>query len=144
MANDVLNTVAQQGQLKKTPCVTEHLKIHGWTNEINSNDPLHFFGSDAILINALCNENASWAEPIHPSYPYIKAIIIWAIRNEMALTAEDILARRIRLLFLDALAAIEAAPVVVAVMAKEMNKDELWQQQQIATFTALAKQYLLS
>jgi hypothetical protein len=33
---------------------------------------------------------------------------------------------------------------VVAVMAKEMNKDALWQQQQIATFTALAKQYLLS
>ncbi len=144
MANDVLNTVAQKGQLKKAPCVTEHLKIHGWTNEINNDDSLHFFGSDAKLINALCNENASWAELIHPSFPYIKAIIIWAIRNEMALTVEDILARRIRLLFLDARAAIESAPVVVAVMAKEMNKDELWQQQQIATFTALAKQYLLS
>ena len=144
MAADTLNTVVKMGKLNKTPCITEHLKIHGWTNAINSNDPLHFYGSDAILIKALCNENTTWAETIHPSFPYIKAIIIWAIRNEMALNVEDILARRIRLLFLDARAAIESAPVVAAVMAKEMGKDALWQQQQIATFTALAKQYLLS
>ncbi|MEI7735498.1 MAG: glycerol-3-phosphate dehydrogenase/oxidase [Ferruginibacter sp.] len=144
MAADTLNTVVKMGKLNKTPCITEHLKIHGWTNAINNNDPLHFYGSDAILIKALCNENTTWAETIHPSFPYIKAIIIWAIRNEMALTIEDILARRIRLLFLDARAAIESAPVVAAVMAKEMGKDALWQQQQITTFTTLAKQYLLS
>jgi glycerol-3-phosphate dehydrogenase len=40
--------------------------------------------------------------------------VVWAARYEMARTIEDVLARRTRALFLDAAAALEAAPVVAA------------------------------
>ena len=43
----------------------------------------------------------------------------------MARTVEDILARRVRVLFLDAKAAIEIAPKVAEILAKELTKDEI-------------------
>jgi glycerol-3-phosphate dehydrogenase len=144
MANDVINNAVFVAKLPKKTCVTEALKIHGWISEVDKNDPLHFYGSDAIAIKNLCKENESWGGLIHSSLPNIKAEIIWAIRNEMALTAEDILARRTRMLFLNARAAITAAPMVAKLMAAEMNKDEVWVQQQINDFTAVATQYVLS
>ena len=55
----------------------------------------------------------------------------------------NILARRIRLLFLDAKAAIEAAPMVAKVLARELNRDADWVQQQEKAFGSLAKNYLL-
>ena len=76
--------------------------------------------------------------------PNIKAEIIWAVQNEMAQTVEDVLARRTRILFLNASAAIEAAPAVAQIMAKAMHKNNDWAQQQIIDFNTVAKQYLLS
>ena len=84
------------------------------------------------------------AELIHPALHNIKAEIIWAIQNEMAQTVEDVLARRTRILFLNAQAAIEAAPMVAKLMATAMNKNEDWELQQVNNFNLLAKQYLLS
>ncbi len=40
--------------------------------------------------------------------------MIWAVRHEMAQTVEDVLARRVRLLFTDARAAIDSAAKVAA------------------------------
>jgi glycerol-3-phosphate dehydrogenase len=57
---------------------------------------------------------------------------------------EDVLARRTRILFLNAQAAMEAAPTVAQLMATLMNKNEDWKLQQINNFNVLAKQYLLS
>jgi glycerol-3-phosphate dehydrogenase len=144
MANDVINNAVFVAKLEKKPCATEALKIHGWISEVDRNDALHFYGSDAAAIKNLCKENESWGGLIHPSLPNIKAEIIWAVRNEMALTVEDVLARRIRMLFLNARSAITAAPMVAKLMAAEMNKDEVWVQQQINDFTAVATQYVLS
>ena len=73
-----------------------------------------------------------------------KASVILGVRNEMAMTVEDVLARRIRILFLDAQAAIDCAPEVAALMANEMNKDEEWINNQVHSFTTLAKGYLAS
>ncbi|TAN04546.1 MAG: FAD-dependent oxidoreductase [Rhodanobacteraceae bacterium] len=50
-------------------------------------------------------------------HPYIEAEVCWAQRHEMAITAEDVLARRMRLAFLDARAATEARPRVQAMLA---------------------------
>ena len=144
MANDVLNKAVLVAKLEKTVCITEHLKIHGWTNETDKNDPLHIYGCNRVHIKSLCKENESWSELIHPSFPNIKAEIIWAVRKEMAVTVEDVLARRTRILFLDAAAAIESVPVVASLMAQELNKDGHWINQQVIEFIALAKQYLLS
>jgi glycerol-3-phosphate dehydrogenase len=144
MASDVLNNAVFVAKLEKKASVTENLKIHGWVGETNKNDQLHFYGSDAAQIKKLCKEDESLIELIHPYLPNIKAEIIWAVQNEMAQTVEDVLARRTRILFLNASAAIEAAPAVAQIMAKAMDKNYDWMQQQIIDFNAVAKQYLLS
>ena len=61
----------------------------------------------------------------------------------MAETVEDILSRRIRLLLLDADAAIKIAPAIAKQMAIIMNKDEIWIAKQVEDFTSLAEQYVL-
>ena len=61
----------------------------------------------------------------------------------MARNVEDILARRLRLLFLDAAAALRAAPRVAELMAGELGKDEEWKRNQLESFKSLTKNYLL-
>ncbi|MCC3154221.1 glycerol-3-phosphate dehydrogenase C-terminal domain-containing protein, partial [Hymenobacter sp. BT770] len=63
---------------------------------------------------------------------------------EMARTVEDVLARRVRLLFLDAAAALRAAPTIAALLAQELGHDAAWQTQQVAQFGKLARGYLLN
>ena len=81
-------------------------------------------------------------EPLHPHFPYTRSDVIHAVRAEMAQTLEDVLARRTRMLFLDAAAAAEMAPAVASIMAAELNKDDEWIETQIRDFNILAKQYL--
>ena len=144
MAKEAVDNALFVGKLERRPSVTESLHIHGWCEQGNSADPLHYYGGDAVAVKKLAEENAAWKEQLHPAFPYIKAQVIWAARNEMAMTVEDVLARRIRMLFLDARAAIQAAPEVARLMAEEMDKDENWQQDQLQNFTALAEGYLLT
>ena len=58
-----------------------------------------------------------------PGYPYIEAEVIYAVRHEWALTADDIIARRTRLAFLNKEAAIKAIPKVVNLMGNELKWD---------------------
>ncbi|MEQ1859041.1 MAG: glycerol-3-phosphate dehydrogenase/oxidase [Chthoniobacteraceae bacterium] len=69
--------------------------------------------------------------------------IAWQARHEMARTVEDVLARRTRLLFLDARAAIAAAPDVARQLAHELGRDETWQQTQLASFRKTAAHFTL-
>jgi len=62
---------------------------------------------------------------------------------EMARTVEDVLARRTRALFLNARAAIEAAPAVADNMARELGFGEDWKARQLADFQAIAANYIL-
>ena len=58
---------------------------------------------------------------LHPEYPYIEAEVRYACKREYACTAVDILARRLRLSFLNVQAAEEALPRVAEIMAEELN-----------------------
>jgi len=60
---------------------------------------------------------------IHQEFPYIEAEVRYAVK-EYAATAVDVLARRLRLSFLNVQAAEEALPRVVAIMAEELGWDE--------------------
>jgi glycerol-3-phosphate dehydrogenase len=64
------------------------------------------------------------------------------VREEMARSVEDVLARRTRVLFLDAKCAAEAAPAVAQALALALGRDASWISEQIRSFTALAKSYL--
>jgi glycerol-3-phosphate dehydrogenase len=67
----------------------------------------------------------------------------WFARHEMARTVEDVLARRTRLLFLNARAAVAKAPQVARDLAGELGRDEAWQQSQLKSFQETANHYLL-
>ncbi|KAG0240981.1 FAD dependent oxidoreductase-domain-containing protein [Mortierella sp. GBAus27b] len=61
---------------------------------------------------------------VSAQYPYIEAEVRYAVRREYACTAVDVLARRLRLAFLNVHAAFEALPRVVEIMAEELKWDE--------------------
>ncbi|MBP6432549.1 MAG: glycerol-3-phosphate dehydrogenase/oxidase [Ferruginibacter sp.] len=143
MAEQVVNNAAYAGNLSKAKCVTQHLSIHGNCNTKQNND-FSFYGTDEQVLNELYKENISWQEKIHPNFSYTKAMVVLAVRNEMACKVEDVLARRLRLLFLDAQVAIDVAPTVATIMAKELNENQNWIDKEIKEFNVLAKQYLLS
>jgi glycerol-3-phosphate dehydrogenase len=66
----------------------------------------------------------------------------WFARQEMARTVEDVLARRTRLLFLDARAALAKAPQVARELAEELGRDEAWQRSQLASFNQTASHFM--
>jgi glycerol-3-phosphate dehydrogenase len=53
---------------------------------------------------------------LHEGYPYLEAEVVYAVKEEMACTAVDVMARRLRLAFLDAEASYECAPKVIDIM----------------------------
>lgn len=142
MAEDVMEIAIHKAGLSDKECVTRNLKLHGHKETGDYNKPLYYYGSDAVNIEQLIKDDSSAGVLIHPSLPYVKAEIIWAVQNEMCMTVEDALARRTRSLLLDAKAAIESAPSVAAIMAKEMQKDQAWMKKQVSDFNLTAKNYL--
>ncbi|MCA1802132.1 MAG: glycerol-3-phosphate dehydrogenase/oxidase, partial [Rhodothermaceae bacterium] len=144
MAQDVVDQASTVAGLNRRDCITETLRIHGWLKSVNTDEPLHYYGSDRLAINKLIDERPELGQPLHERLPYLKAEVVWAVRNEMAMTIEDVLSRRVRALLLDARASVEIAPEVAGLMAQEAGFDAAWQQQQVKEFTDLAAAYILS
>jgi glycerol-3-phosphate dehydrogenase len=142
MSEETVDTAIQRSNLEKKICVTKDLKIHSSTT-IHSSSHLSIYGTDMPHIENLALKTPGGAELLHPSHPNIKAEVIWAVRNEMAYTVEDVLARRMRILFIDAKAAIEMCRIVAELMAQETHKSQLWVEDQIVEFTQIASEYLL-
>lgn len=142
MAMDVVDEAITLGQLPPKKCLTQNIRIHGYLPEMDTGT-LALYGADAVGILGLMDTEPDLKIKIDPDLPYVKAEVIWMIRNEMARTVEDVLSRRMRLLFLDAKAALRLAPSVAAIMAEELIKDEHWVREQLIDFEKLAHQYLL-
>ncbi|MBI2802661.1 MAG: glycerol-3-phosphate dehydrogenase/oxidase [Gammaproteobacteria bacterium] len=68
--------------------------------------------------------------------------VVRAVRGEMARHVEDVLARRTRMLFLDARAAMTAAPAVAAIIARELGHSNAWEARELKSFAAVAATFL--
>ena len=143
MAEDTVNKVSEIANLSPAPCKTKDLPVHGAAPATDWEDHLYVYGSDRGKLLELVGENTEWGNKLNHRYDHLQAEVIWAVRHEMARTVEDVLARRIRLLFLDARAAPAAAPITARLMANELGKDADWQNRQVASFAELASNYLL-
>ena len=128
MAEDAVDHAIVLAALDERPCATRELRIHG---------------SDTTLIEALIRDGPDLASPLHEALPINRAQVVWAAREEMARTVEDVLARRTRALFLNTAAALAMAPVVAHLLAQELGRDASWEQAQTAAFRAVAVHFAL-
>ena len=140
IAEDTINTVQIVGGLAERKCNTESLPIFGFDPRTDWNNPLHCYGTEAFKIRAI---NRDGNKSLSKKLFITKNQVIWAIREEMALTLEDVLARRTRCLFLDAYETENLAPKIVKIIAQELGKDKFWIDGELKKFKSLLKNYQL-
>ncbi len=98
---------ARGHELGLAPEVVEHLSFT--------------FGSNASTVLDLIDEEESLRERLVPDLPYLYAEVVYACRAEMAMTLEDVLARRTRIILEDGARGVGVAPKVAALMARELD-----------------------
>ena len=138
MAEDVLERCFESRLLPRSSAgVTTNLKLVG--GDLGGSAPvaisrppgLHLYGSEAPAVQALPGAGQSLGGGL------TEAMVRFAARQEYARTVEDVLARRSRLLFLDAALARRLAPAVASVLREETGRDPAQD-----VFDALASSYL--
>lgn len=122
MAEDALDNAVFVAGLPKQKCRTKEI---------------------TIIAEKTFYKNQNGEAFIHESFEISDQQIKWFVENEMAVTVEDVLARRTRILFVNAAAAKQAAPTVAKLMAELLNYNEQWVEEQVASFSALAENYML-
>jgi glycerol-3-phosphate dehydrogenase len=151
MGQDVVDHVVRMAGLEASPSVTATLRLHGAppAQEVVDSvlgapsEMLAAYGTDAAEIRLLAEADPALGVPLHSRLPYLMAEVVWAARSEMARTVEDVLSRRTRALVLDAGAALEAAPGVAALLARELGRDAAWVSAELTAFGTRARQSLL-
>ena len=138
MAEDVLDTCMKKSLLQSRPGgVTVHLKLVGAgaaaTQAVSIGRPpgLHSYGDEQSLLSKLPGARTALCPGL------TEAMVRFAARHEYAITVEDVLARRARLLFLDARLAASLAAKVGEILLQETGLDP-----RIEAFCQLAQQYL--
>lgn len=138
MAADVLHHCVQSGGLPdRGPSHTASLKLVGAPDKAVSGGMHlppgpHSYGTEIDMVESLPGKH-NWLAP-----GLSEAMLRFAVRHEYARCVEDVLARRSRLLFLDAKTALEAAPAVAGIMQDELGGDPGQ-----AAFEQMAEAYLL-
>ena len=137
MAEDVLDRCMARGLLERKPAgVTARLALIGAAPGRPLCEPPgeHLYGSEAALLRSLPGaSNWLWRDG---SGGLSEAMVRFAARYELAREVEDVLARRCRLLFLDAAEAARQADAVAEILVQELGRNV-----ETASFKALAQQY---
>jgi glycerol-3-phosphate dehydrogenase len=138
MAEDVLDKCFDAQLLARRPGgVTADLPLVGApapgapATPLSTAPGLHLYGTEAAQVSSIPGAQHYLGAGL------TAAMVRFAARHEYARTAEDVLARRIRLLFLDAGAAASLADEVGELLRQETGVDP-----QVSSFRALAASYL--
>lgn len=139
MAEDVLACCVRSGLLPQRPAgVSASLRLVGAPPAPAPAGPgvaappgPHLYGAEASALRDLPGAEDMLAPGL------TAAMVRFATRSEYALTVEDVLARRSRLLFLDAALAADIAPAVARILESETGREPA-----LAAFLALAQAYL--
>lgn len=138
MAEDVLAQCIARGLLDARPAgATVRLPLAGAAPGRPLTEPPgeHLYGSDAATLRALPGATHwLWRDG---SGGLSEAMVRFAVRHELARSVEDVLARRSRLLFLDAAEAERLAPAVAGIVADELGRPA----EDVAAFVELARAY---
>ena len=141
MAQDVLDRCEAAGLLpRRGPCRTADTRLVGAQTgappepdgrSLAAPGPMALYGDEADRVRALPGARRVLAPGL------TEAMVRFAVRHEHARCVEDVLARRSRLLFLDAAAALDAAGAVASVLATETDAPP-----RTEAFRALARSHL--
>jgi glycerol-3-phosphate dehydrogenase len=154
MAQDTVDVVV--GRLGESPrrrrCVTKSLPLLGATTR--TRDPVTLaqpharllgrYGTESAAVLALADGRPDLLDPAVPGLPYTKAELVYAVREEMVCSLDDVLSRRTRATIQLAQATMEAAPVLARLIAPDMGWDEATAADQAARFTASCQKELLT
>ena len=144
MAEDVLERCMAAGALPRRPGgVTVHLPLVGAAPGRPLGEPPgeHLYGSEAPLLRQLPGADRwLWRDAESGQGGLSEAMVRFALRHEMARGIEDVLARRSRLLFLDAARAATLIEPVAALIEEELGRPVGSDERQ--AFAALAQRYL--
>jgi glycerol-3-phosphate dehydrogenase len=122
-------------------CQTHQVRLigaHGYSKTLFINLIQHFgvetevakhlvdsYGDRAWTVAALCSPTnlrfPARGTRIAQLYPFVDGEIRYAVRHEYAQTAVDVIARRTRLAFLNAQAALESLPQIIDMMGEELK-----------------------
>lgn len=153
MGEDVINTAISVGSLMpENNSLTKDLKLVGARffkeslaeelvayERLEPDIAIHLANSYGDRVDFVIDvDNKSKRARLVDGYPYIEAEVIYAITDEYAVHATDVLARRMRLAFLDNKASRLALPKIITLMAQQLNWDQERQQQEFE----LANQFL--
>jgi len=142
MAEDTVDNAMLIGALPERKCMTMNLPVYGYDKNLDlTTDPLAVYGTEKYQLLELEEERPELAEMLSTTLPLRRSQVVWAVKHEMARTVEDMLARRVRGLFLDTKESLRVAPVVAEIMAKELGKDQDWVEEQIESFNDTASNY---
>jgi glycerol-3-phosphate dehydrogenase len=144
MAEDTLNFAAKQSLIAAAPCRTDDLPLHGSPATTGTDDPFTSeYGADLPALLEIAAADPTLVRRIDPDLPYTFAMAVYAVRQELARTLEDVLSRRTRALMLNAAATLRSAPAVAAVIAAELQEDQAWIDTQLTTFRTLVQQHYI-
>ncbi|KAI0181854.1 FAD dependent oxidoreductase-domain-containing protein [Hypoxylon sp. FL1284] len=138
------------GAILNGSCQTHNVRLigaHGFSKTLFINLIQHFgietevakhltesYGDRAWTVAAMCKPTdqrfPARGERIAGLYPFVDGEIRYAVTNEYAQTAVDVLARRTRLAFLNAQAALECLPKVIDIMSQELKWDRARQEKE--------------
>jgi glycerol-3-phosphate dehydrogenase len=154
MAQDTVDAVVRQlGESPKTRrCVTKSLRLIGAT--VATKDPVAIarprshllgrYGTESAAVLALAADRAELLEPVIPGLPYTGAELVYAAREEMAQTLDDVLARRTRAVIQRAQPTMAAAQAAALLIAPDMGWDDQEAIEQAAHFVETYQKELLT
>ncbi|MGO8826915.1 MAG: FAD-dependent oxidoreductase [Acidimicrobiales bacterium] len=154
MAQDTVDAVVTQ--LGESPrrrrCVTKSLPLIGATTK--TRDPVALaqpgarlltrYGTEAAAVLAVADSRPELLAPAVEGLPYTGAELVYAAREEMARTLDDVLSRRTRASIQRAHATMEAALAVATLIAPDMGWDEQEAADQAARFVESSQKELLT
>ena len=143
-----------KGDMPLRPSVTDHLPLAGadgyghWQTIIageaarrgldaaTADHLLHTYGAETGAVLSLIDGDPLLAKRMTPELPAIFSEVAYAVRAEMAMTVEDVLARRTRLSLLDRAHGEGVAPDVATMLGDVLGWDAAERERQVAAYRA--------
>jgi len=140
MGEDMIDRAIAEGLLSPAASKSRTTMLPGPKEQ---HVPFSIYGENAEEIAEITVERPETAEKIHPGLPYTWAEVEWICANEMVMHLEDLLARRLRALLLNASAASEAAEAVAGKIGPLLGWSSERTQTEVRDFRRLAGRYML-